>query len=75
MHADMPTFNRTSMESKLISQNVPPSHPPSFNRTSMESKHKRRADPPVPALLSFNRTSMESKLGALTLILFHTLFF
>ena len=56
------TFNRTSMESKLVVKRAPTSKRTStFNRTSMESK-PCPTKPLAHGEASFNRTSMESKL-------------
>ena len=58
-------FNRTSMESKLLSKTPVGRFSEAFNRTSMESKP---AFLPTYSLIhnSFNRTSMESKHGGTT---------
>ena len=55
------TFNRTSMELKLLSYLFYEVLWLAFNRTSMELKPKRRNPVKIIKDFSFNRTSMELK--------------
>ena len=61
----MNSFNRTSMELKLMPKcRIGSDHNVTFNRTSMELKQDQRASAEFPVKgTSFNRTSMELKLS------------
>ena len=59
---DFRSFNRTSMESKLLMVSFSYKFRFTFNRTSMESKQASAYDDYAYDNYPFNRTSMESKL-------------